>query len=499
MPSRRRVALQCVIAGVLVALSVPPLSWWPLAFVGLGVLCWRLVGLPWRRRVLAGWTFGLGMFAVTWFWMSEFHAVGYTLAVPAEALFMAFGAVLVPPDRLRALMAFPFAFTAADVVRGIVPFGGLPLGGVPLGQVGGPLAPATRVGGALLLTFLAAAIGVGLVAFRRRVYPAFLGTLIAAAAVVAVSDRAPDGENVRSLRVALLQGGGPRGFRAVETDAGDVFRRHVETAGDLDGPVDFVLWPENVIDVSDIDGTEEADILGAIAEDLDAPMVSGVTEDAEDDNFRNVAIVWSSDGELGDRYVKTKRVPFGEYVPGRFLFEKVADLSVLPRDAVPGGGDPVLDTEVGRVAVSISYEVFFSARSRDGVRLGGRIVLVPTNAASFTTAQMPQQELAAARLRAWETGRWVLQAAPTGYTAVVSPRGELDVVTELGERRIVERTVALRSGLTPYGRWGDGPLVVLVVLGLLLAWRPATRPTTPAPMASGTVGSADDDSSTVAA
>ena len=46
--------------------------------------------------------------------------------------------------------------------------------------------------------------------------------------------------------------------------------------------------------------------------------------------------------------------------------------------------------------------------------------MMPTNASSFGTGQVPAQELAAARLRALETGRTVLQAAPTGYTAVAN-------------------------------------------------------------------------------
>ena len=52
--------------------------------------------------------------------------------------------------------------------------------------------------------------------------------------------------------------------------------------------------------------------------------------------------------------------------------------------------------------------------ARQVVATGGQVLLVPTNAASFSNAQMPALELGAARLRAIETGRTVVQAAPTG-------------------------------------------------------------------------------------
>jgi apolipoprotein N-acyltransferase len=169
-----------------------------------------------------------------------------------------------------------------------------------------------------------------------------------------------------------------------------------------------------------------------------------------------------------DSYHKVRRVPFGEYVPGRRFFSRLGDLSALPRDAVPGDERGVLDTPIGRLGIAISYEVFFSDRARMAAQGGGRMLLVPTNASSFTTSQMPTQELAAARLRAWETGRWVLQAAPTGFSAVVDHDGRVRQVTDLGERRILYQRVPLRRGSTPYTRLGDWPVLVVTALLLLV-------------------------------
>ena len=111
--------------------------------------------------------------------------------------------------------------------------------------------------------------------------------------------------------------------------------------------------------------------------------------------------------------------------------------------------------------MAISWEVFFSDRVREGVEDGGRIVLNPTNGSSFTGTIVQTQQVASSRLRALETGRWVLQVAPTGFTAVVDDHGRVLDRTSVSERRVIQQEVRLREGLTPYTRLGNGPALAL--------------------------------------
>ncbi len=128
----------------------------------------------------------------------------------------------------------------------------------------------------------------------------------------------------------------------------------------------------------------------------------------------------------------------------------------------------------------ISYEVFFDERARSAVRAGGQVLVVPTNTASYRSTQVPTQELAAARLRAWETGRWLLQVTPTGYTAIVGPTGKVVQRTTLDEQRVIEGTVPRETGHTVYVTLGDTPIALLALLVTAeLGIRPPGPPGTP--------------------
>ncbi|HEX2274788.1 MAG TPA: apolipoprotein N-acyltransferase [Acidimicrobiales bacterium] len=467
-------------AGLLVAASLPPFGWWPLALLGAALLAGLLRDRPWTRRLLIGMAAGLGSFGPGLWWILDFSGPGYVAATIVEAAIVALAMVAVPPGRGR-LLAFPGALVLAGAVAGHWPFGGVPLAGIPLGQAAGPLAPAARLGGHLLLTALVGVSGASLAALaewtrdRRRARPArplkaAAGALAGLAAVVAVAAAgaaATLGGNEGTVRVAAVQGGGQRGLRAISVDSEIVLAAQVAATTAVRPPVDLVVWPEDVVDVDGaLAGSSEERLVADVARATGATVVAGIVEDVGADRFRNAAVAWAPDGSRVARYDKVRRVPFGEYIPFRTLIDRVADISAVPRDALEGRGPGILRTPVGPLGVVISYEVFFADRARAAVRAGGQLLLVPTNASSFTTSHVPTQELAAARLRALETGRTVVQAAPTGFSAVVDPNGRVVARTALGPAAVVQRTVTLRDGQTLFTRLGDGPVTGAAAVAL---------------------------------
>jgi apolipoprotein N-acyltransferase len=492
---RGAVLVPSVCAGLLLALSLPPWGWWPLAFCGAALLYRRLRGLRLRTRVLAGWAAGLGCFVPGLWWAASFNWYGAVVLMAVEALSTAVAAALVPADRWR-VPAFAGAFTLLEAVRLSWPFGGLPLGGVFLGQATGPLLPAARLGGPLLLTAVVWLGGAGLAELvdgvrARRPLVAAAGALAVAlvAAAGAVGAVAPDGgPAVRTLVVAAVQGGGRRGVLESEVDPATVFAAQVAATGSLlraerqrvpaharpgDGrrqarPA-LVVWPEDVVAVGPrLTGTPQAAVVATLARQLDATLVAGVTETLSATAFRNEAVVWAPNGRVVGTYEKVHRVPFGEYVPDRALFSHLAGLSAVPRDAVPGHGTGSLRTPAARIGLMVSYEVFFASRARSSVRAGAELLVVPTNTSSYASSQVPTLEIAADRMQAVSEGRDLVQAAPTGYSTVVTHLGTVVRRSSLGARGVVTATVGLRTGRTLYEELGDLPVLVAAAAALAL-------------------------------
>ena len=470
----RAVAVRGLAAGGLLTASLPPFGWWILGLAGAALLADTLVRLDgMRMRLLAGATAGLTLYAVGWFWMSEFSVPGYMVAVLIEVVILAGASMTVARGRLWAV---PAALVLAEYVRDHFPFGGVPLAGLPLGQVGGPLAPAARLGGQLLVVALIGAVAVMVVAgLQRRFVYAVVALGLVVAAVVG-GHLAGGTYRTGTMNVASVQGGGRRGLRAIYGDPAQVFLAQLRASTKVDQPVDLVVWPEDVIDVDQVKGSPQSDAVGRVAQRLNATVVAGIVEDAGLDHFANAALAWNPDGTIAARYDKVHRVPYGEYIPFRGLVKHLANLDAVPRDALAGHGDSVLSTAAGRLGVAISYEVFFSDRARIAVRHGAQVMLVPTNASSFSTGQVPAQELAAARLRAMETGRWVVQAAPTGYSGVVDPGGTVLAHSDLGKQDIIQRRIERRAGQTPATRLGDGaPALAALVAAVAALALPSRR------------------------
>ena len=230
------------------------------------------------------------------------------------------------------------------------------------------------------------------------------------------------GMPVAPLKVAAVEGGGPRGLTAEQAAGAGVLTRTLGASGSLVGPFGIVLWPEDVIALpggaGDV-GIEEE--LGDEARNLGATLIVGATI-LEHTRFKNEMLVFSPRGVLVSSYEKIHPVPFGEYVPVRGLLRHFVSLNSVPLDAIAGHAPGVVRIGDERVGLAVSYEAFFPGLARSTVRLGAEALLVPTNTASYASAQLPAEELAASRLDAIATGRDLLQAATVGYSADRHPR-----------------------------------------------------------------------------
>ncbi|MFN8018390.1 MAG: apolipoprotein N-acyltransferase [Acidimicrobiales bacterium] len=474
-PVRRfffRPSVRAIAAGAALAVSLPPWGWWPMAFVGIALLDRLLAGTTWKQRLFRGSVLGWALFTPTILWISQLTAPGYVIAVLFFGLLVGAFCILVPPGSGRAL-GLVGAWVLCESLRTAWPFGGVPLSLLAVGQVAGPLAPIARVGGVLAIAGATVALGVALSAAFGRHYVKAVVLVACVVGLVGLAAVAPDGTPTgKDLDIALVQGGGPQGTRAIDTDRRQVFLRHLHASEDVPQGMDLVLWPEDVVDTRyRVQDAIEGEELQQLARDLDAPVVVGTVEGIDDEHFQNSSQVLDRNGTWGGRYTKVQRVPFGEWVPFRSLIERFAPDTLAARDATTSHQSGRLDTPAGPLATVISWEVFFGHRARSAVRDGGQLIYNPTNGSTYTGTFVQTQQVASSRLRAIEGGRWLVQVAPTGFSAFIGPDGTVYQRTGTRERAVeVRRGVELRSGLTWYVRFGDTPMRVAAVLLLIGAW-----------------------------
>lgn len=469
--SRPWVLVRALAAGLLLAAAVPPWGWWPLAFVGVAMWDRLIADRGWRSRWLRSWLVAAAWLFPSMLWMWDLTPPGYPIAAGVFALYFGVAAIAVPSSAPWRWLALPAAITLAELARWTFPFGGVPLATLAMSQAAAPLAQTARLGNAIAVSALVAVVGVALsAAWSRRWVVAGL-TSAGVVLVWSVAAVAPRGHDVGGITYAVVQGGGPQRTRAEDTDDREVFLRHLEASEQITPGTDLVLWPENVVAVDDLADSRELGELQLLAQRLDTTLVVGVTEDVGSDLFRNASVVFGPDGREIDRYDKVRRVPFGEYVPLRGLVERLAgeDAGLPERDAIEGTEPAVVHTDVGTFAVVISWEVFFTNRTRDGVLHGGQVVLNPTNGSSYWLTEVQTQQVASSRLRAIETGRWVLQAAPTGFSAVVDQNGDLLARSNVSETRVFEGSVPKREGHTIATEVGQWPVLGLAVAALVAA------------------------------
>ena len=448
------------------AFSMPPWGWWPMAFLSFFFLDQLLSQvLAQRERFWTGFTFGVGWLFPSTFWMVALTVPGYIIQGLLFSTFVGIAALLVPRGTWR-WFALPAAFVILEAVRYRWPFGGVPLATLAMSQSRAPLGHTVRILGPLFLSALVVAAGIFLsLAWEKRwKFAAAAGVGILA--MWAIGFAVPNGKSIGETSVAIVQGGGEQGTRAIDTDEREVFEKHLNASTNVITPLDLVLWPEDVVNVQQpLSDSPEYSELQVLARQLDSWLIAGIFERVSTTENANASIAFSPEGVEIDRYDKVRLVPFGEFVPLRGFIKHFAPSYLPVRDTKPGNGEPNLmveiDGETVNLGISISWEIFFEDRARNAISGGGEILLNPTNGSSYWLTILQSQQVASSRLRAMETGRWVLQAAPTGFSAIINPDGDVVARSSISETRVLHATVERRRGNTLATKAGPLPMILI--------------------------------------
>jgi apolipoprotein N-acyltransferase len=487
-----------VVAGTALLIAHPPVGWWWATFIGPGALVLALQLAPrWSGRL--GAVTGAVAFGpmLTWLILPAGY-LAWGLLVAIQAAFIAALAAAVRPWLASRWLPVVVAvvWTGVDAWRAIFPLGGFEWGAIAYAHADGSFVlPVARVLGARGITLLVVLASVGAAEALRRGFLAVrdrgdapvdraltatnvpialaVGALLATV-LITVEPPAETG----SLDVLAVQGNAtgpedPRPADPRETITTAMRDLTVEALAEEPG-ADLVVWPESSVDADP--ASDRGAALGPLVDEAAAAvgpegtLLAGVNLDGPDpaSQFINAVVAFDEEGGETDRYVKRAPVPFGEYVPFRRYLDWFPPLRQIPRDAVRGEDGQVVEVDGTDVAVGICFETLFGGLLRESILAGdepaGLLVLV-TNNASFGRSGQPAQHVAQSRLRAVETGRWVVHGALSGSTAFVSPEGEVTAETGLFELATARQVLPTVEGRTPFLVVGD----VLGIGGRLLA------------------------------
>jgi len=462
----------------------------PFAVAGF-VLCCR--GLRARNAWVPGLAFGLGFQWTLLVWMRAVGTDAWIGLATVEAVFLAvlgsLTAVLVRHRWWPLWVAA--AWTAIEVLRSGWPFSGMPWGRLAFATADTFVAQALPWIGAVGVSFALALSGT-LVAWAVVARGRERRTAVLALAALVVLLLVPlalpwQGESAGSRVVAAIQPDVPGPGNNILYDPRGVTQNLVDVTGRLaddvaagDAPQpDFVVWPENSTTMDPFKHEDlNAEISGA-AQRIGAPLLVGAIVDAGSEHVLNQGIVWDPVTGAGERYTKRHPVPFGEYIPARkFFTRQFGRLAEVPRDMMSGTRSDPLSIGGTEVADAICFDVAYDDGIYAQVQRGAEMLTVQTSNATFIYTHQIAQQFAITRLRAIETGRWLVVAATNGVSGVIAPDGTVVASAPTRSQAALIERVGLTTSLPPsvrIGPWSGRLCALLTVLGLALALVPYRR------------------------
>lgn len=476
-----------LIAGALQTLTFSPFELWWLG--PLSALLIVLVSVPLRpeRLFAAGWFTGLGLFGsgASWVYISisQYGNTSIPVSVLLTVIFVAglalfhglafwFWGKLAKDSQIRRLLLFPAIWILGDWLRGWL-LTGFPWLYLGTAHTDGPLAGWAPLLGVHGLTFWvtvsgAAIYGAWWLISQRRHTAAALTLVVMALPWLAgpsLNRVAWTDVSTEPTSFAAMQGNIPQQIKwdpeflkdQIVTYLG-MTEEHWDT--------DLILWPETAIPIPQ---DQAGKIIDHIDERLgtDSTLITGIpwygfSDRIEDFTFHNsIMAVGNGDG----MYHKQKLVPFGEYVPLQGVLRGLIGFFDLPMSDFSRGPEyqePLVANGI-QIMPFICYEVaypdFVAFNSR-----GADLLLTISNDGWFGDSIGPLQHLQIARMRALETGRYMVRGTNNGVTAIIDHRGRLTETIPQFERATLRGQVYTATGSTPYMQTGSWPVLTLAVI-----------------------------------
>jgi apolipoprotein N-acyltransferase len=481
-----------LLCGALLVLAFPAVNFEYLAWFGLVPGLVLIVRSPTAREGgIRAWWLGAGYLIAALYWMApEIGPAVLLVAAVFGVLWVPFGVaaqkLLRPPlswpRALAALVVVPSCWVLTEWLRSWQALGGpWAVFGVSQWQHPAVLALAA-VGGVWLVSFVLVLTNVAIVLLLEslprvgavvlpggswRLGLAGLGVAGVLASVLAgplAFALTPPSAAVRQVTIAMVQPGFISNA-SLASDASQTLTAGLSRGGMLSGVrPDLIVWGESSIGVDLTESKYAATLrqIEALSATDGADILVSQDTTPPGQGHEKWSVLVSPAGIKGI-YIKTRLVPFGEYIPFRQQLGWLTSISkAASSNMTPGPGAHLLyaTDRQGRplpIGVLVCFESAFPDMSRVDTDQGAQLIVYQSATSTFQGTWGPDQHASLAAVRAAETGRPVVQAALTGDTVAYDARGRL--LAWMGQDN--HGVVTVRLGLpapsarTIYDRLGD--------------------------------------------
>jgi len=474
--------LASLAAGILTTLAFAPfnLSW--LVFFTVGLVLYLWVTLSTKHAVISAWLFSLGLqcSGVSWIYYSlhvhgsapAFFAIILVLllccylSIYAALAVYVVNSYLPNSNTLRLMIFYPASWVVFEWLQGYVMTG---FSWMQLGytQIDMPLSGfAAILGNHAISGIIVVSAGALVLLFNqrktlnlKRINFVVLPVLViwsVGAWLKPISWTYNDGP---PLRVSVIQGNIAQKDKWNPQIKAATLKMYRDLSL-LQRDVDLIVWPETAVPDYRYRMSPYLELLGRDFKARGTDILLGIFVKNDDNRVLNSVL-----NVNGGVYQKRHLVPLGEYIPLRFLIEFFNKFVKIPMsDIASGDEEQELLVAAGiPLGVSICFEEAFS---RDVIRdlPEAKLLVNVSNDAWFEDSHEPHQHHAIARMRALETGRYMIRSTNTGVTSLIGPHGEVIKQLPQFEQGILQGEVQPLSGSTPYVRWGDWLIISLCTL-----------------------------------
>lgn len=474
-----------------------PLGFAPFGFSLLPIL--SLIGLLaiWqkadrRQSLVSGWFFGIGLYAVgaSWVFISiyVYSATPLPFAIILTALFVLIMGFISAIQgyffhllglNKMALLGFPALWVVFEWVKTWL-FTGFPWLYLGYAMMDTPLegfAPITGIFGISFITAFGAALCFILlqqiVQRTPRLKWAALSTgfyfiAIPVTGSFLLETAWTEKTSETPLSVSIIQGNIPQETKW-DLNFRDAILNLYQERTEASWGSDLIIWPEAAVPAFEHEVSDYLNTIHQRAQDQGSSLIMGLAimhylSEGELLFYNSIR----SMGQGSGLYHKQRLVPFGEFVPFEDQLRGLTGAFNLPMSSFTRGDANQAPLLAGKHSIYpyICYEILFPdlvARTSQHAE----ILVTISNDGWFGHSAGPAQHFEMARMRALETGRYLIRATNNGISAIVNPKGKVTHLAPSFVETTLNGEVYPMQGSTPFMDWGSRPILILATLILL--------------------------------